>query len=214
MVAIIVPGRFGPIIVGGTSAGASTTTWNPSDKNAGITLSNGDLTATATSASSKVVRSVASHSSGKYFCSFHLDGPDSAAFRVAVGVADSTQSLSGDLGLSGVHSAGVYDVDGVLYQSGGNSAVFTSTNPIIGDIVDMALDIDNLKIWFRRNGGNWNNNGSADPATNVGGATIFAISTPMFVAGELLNTSTTTALTANFGGSAYTYAAPSGFSNW
>ena len=35
-----------------------------------------------------------------------------------------------------------------------------------------AVDCDNSKFWCRKDGGNWNNNGSANPATNTGGVTL------------------------------------------
>src|SRR6266566_3325751 len=47
-----------------------TTTWNPSDKNASITLSNGNLTASVTTSSAKGVRSTTSRHTGKWYFRF------------------------------------------------------------------------------------------------------------------------------------------------
>lgn len=38
-----------------------------------------------------------------------------------------------------------------------------------GNRLSVAADLDALLVWFRTLSGNWNNNGSADPATGVGG---------------------------------------------
>jgi hypothetical protein len=41
-----------------------------------------------------------------------------------------------------------------------------------GSLVDVAVDTVNKKMWYRVNGGNWNNNASYDPGTNTGGLDI------------------------------------------
>ena len=72
------------------------TTWNPSDKNADVTLSNGNLTATAaTNSVHLVARGTTSKSTGKAFYEVTLvarDGPCS------VGFANATASLSQSMG--------------------------------------------------------------------------------------------------------------------
>lgn len=40
-----------------------------------------------------------------------------------------------------------------------------------GDVIGVAVDFNNSLVWMRVNTGPWNNNGSADPATGVGGFT-------------------------------------------
>ena len=47
-------------------------TWNPDDKNANITLSNGDLTATAVGTSHKSIRATESKSSGKWYWEYTI----------------------------------------------------------------------------------------------------------------------------------------------
>jgi uncharacterized phage protein (TIGR02218 family) len=68
-------------------------------------------------------------------------------------------------------------------------------------------------IWFRINGGLWNNNPLADPIANIGGFTFPTISPPLypyigegtgFVGGQVL--------TANFGATTFVYTPPSGYS--
>ncbi len=84
------------------------------------------------------------------------------------------------------------------------------------DILSFALDIDAALLWVRVNAGNWNNSGTANPATGVGGLAV-----PMLFSGannglvfpgcNLGNTSKSTMrlLSADF-----TQTVPSGFSQW
>jgi len=45
---------------------------------------------------------------------------------------------------------------------------FGNTN----DIIDIAVDLNNYKIWLRVNGNHWNGNINYDPSSNIGGLTI------------------------------------------
>lgn len=64
-------------------------------------------------------------------------------------------------------------------------------------------------IWFRKNGGIWNNDASADPATNTGGIDLSAISgQTLYATGQ----GTGDALqTFNFGASSFSFSVPAGF---
>jgi hypothetical protein len=82
-----------------------------------------------------------------------------------------------------------------------------------GDVLCFAVDLGSNKIWFRRNGGSWNNNAANDPAANVGGIDISSLAGgPYFALGQGNNSRDT--LTANFGASAPAYPMPNGFGNW
>lgn len=66
------------------------------------------------------------------------------------------------------------DVNSIGYRSGGavvcNGVTLVTLAAFAqGDRVDVAFDPINRLIWFRVNGGNWNNSGTANPATLVGG---------------------------------------------
>jgi hypothetical protein len=110
----------------------------------------------------------------------------------------------------------------LLYWNSGNiwangsSAGVTLSVPTTGQIVCIAADLDNRKIWFRTTAsGNWNNSGTANPATNTGGITIPAGTMVPFTvfggSGGLANN----VITANFGATAFSGAIPSGFtSGW
>lgn len=213
-VAIIVPAGVsgGPYqIVGLTSGGAgATTTFDPSNKSTHITLSGGNLVSTsgAGSSNSTAVRSVASHSTGKFYCEFTLTsgtpgGNDGCGLCNGSFVIDGGSFLGNNSNSCSYFNGGSYfGISGAAAAPGSQSS---------GDIIGMAVDAGAALIWFRRNGGQWNSDGLANPATGAGGGT-FTISGALFAAVEGEVSGDT--WTANFGGSAYANAAPSGFGNW
>ena len=126
-----------------------------------------------------------------------------------IGLINASQSLASSF--SGGPDGVEYFNDGNIYQNGG-SLLGGMPTYVSGDVIDMAVDITNRLIWFRKNGGNWNNSGTADPATGAGGVTYAAITGAVFAAIETRTAGMT--VTANFGATAYGYAAPTGFSDW
>jgi hypothetical protein len=81
----------------------------------------------------------------------------------------------------------------------------------VGNILGVATDLVHGQIWFRVNGGNWNNSPTANPTTNVGGFSISAVTPSVFPISQL--NSGGDELTSDFYGP-FTYAIPSGFSPW
>ena len=184
------------------------TTWNSADKSANITLSNADLTASATSAggSYSTVRTISSKTSGKFYVEAKISGSMSA--NMVVGIANVSASLTTYLGSTN-NSAGM-NADGTVMRN--NATVGTGTNPLTGDIVSIAVDRTNNMIWFRVNGGIWNNNVANDPATNVGGIAIALVTGAIFIAWTGYVVSDVCIL--NTGSSAFAYPVPAGFAGW
>ena len=131
------------------------TTWNPSDKGAGVTLSNGNLTATGTTFAS--VRSVNYHYRGKYYFEFALDGSSN---NLMVGVSDQHQALTSyptgyalpywmDWGQGGVF-AGVTAASPPDFVIKVNSP--GSSTLVLGSKAGIAIDFDTGKGWFSING--------------------------------------------------------------
>lgn len=68
----------------------------------------------------------------------------------------------------------ILNVDGNVEIDGVVTTVITA--PLTtSDVVCMALDIDDMSLWFRKNSGYWNNNMSADPGGNIGGLDISSL---------------------------------------
>lgn len=151
------------------AAAAGTATFNPSDKAASLTLSNGDLTATS-GAANQGVRTIASHSTGKYgFTWSDLTGTSK------IGICLSTDSLTADIA-TGAGAYALYVVGSQVYHNG-STAGMPSPDGAAGATGTWALDFDANLAWFlNTTTGKWNNSvdGSANPATGVGGFTIDA----------------------------------------
>lgn len=181
-------------------------TWNPSDLT-NITLSGGNLTA-ATTASGGGVRTIGAVTTSKWYWEYTCT---TWSASVSVGVANASATLS-SVALSGSNACWV---------SGSGSTTLNGSNPGVsfgtitsGSVVCVALDLVNNTIWFRVGAaGNWNASGTANPATNTGGMSVAAfVSTGLF--GLLCDTGQAgNSVTANFGASAFTGAAPSGFTS-
>ncbi len=67
----------------------------------------------------------------------------------------------------------------IVFKSGnvrgaGNALLFNIGAFVANDVIGVAIDLDNKTAWFRKNSGQWNGSGTADPATNTGGTDITA----------------------------------------
>ena len=196
--------------VTGASAGS---TWNPSDKDSSVTLSGGNLIATGdSSASYGAVRGTKSITAGKAY--LELTFTYSIKNYAYFGVATGSRSLSASGGLnaatSNVAAGGQIEVNGAHQGFLDGFANFAS-----GDVLCVALDLTNQRIWFRRNAGTWNDSGTADPATNTGGFDVSGIftSVTVFPWAQFANVGPVSA-TLNAGGSSFAQTVPSGFVSW
>jgi hypothetical protein len=183
--------------------------WNPNDKSTRITLSNNNLTATINTSNNGNVRANTARRTGKYYCEFTATTIGSAGFY-GFGICLSSYSLTANFPVSNLY-AGYIASGSISYNNVSSLAM-----PAIaaGNVVSMAVDFGNNALWFRVQGGNWNNNAANNPATNTGGVTIANLTTQGSLFPFWSGWTTNDATTANFGASAFTYAVPSGFQAW
>ncbi len=202
----------------GVSWGATAATaWDPANTNVNLTRSNSDLTLTQTGTSWSGSRALTSASTGLRIFQVHIDVMVDA---IMLGVGTFEANLSNYLGSGDFHSIGIRPSDGQAFY--GNSLIGTGSTYAAGDTVTIvAKKLSSpygARVWFRTNSGNWNNDAGADPATDAGGfdgtnADIGLFGDPMFPM-VAINTEIGDALTANFGASAFSPAAPSGGIAW
>ncbi len=193
--------------------------WNPSDKNASIVILDAHNRSLGFSGSdgafTSSIRSMpAIANTVLVYAEFTLNSLNPAGDGILVGVMDASATLANYVGFN-THSGGFQSKStGQTYYRGLVNAVSTNygTAPVAGDIICLAVDPVNAKIWMRINNGNWLNAaiGSQDPASNLGGlgcgATVF--SGNWYLAATLAYG--TDVLTANFGPS-FAYTPPAGF---
>lgn len=194
-------------------------TFNPYDLSTAITISGGDLIATRNSSIGngnwENIKGVIARTSGKYYVEFDVSGNSTVGGgngSWACGLATLALFVTSNVvpGTSG-NGAAYFPWTGLCLINGSSSTI--QANAVAGGFkVCMAADLDNGKIYWRINNGNWNNSGSDNPATNTGGKAITVPGTGFFpMWGGAVNAA---AATINLGDSAYGFTAPSGFGAW
>lgn len=177
------------------------TTWNPDDKHASITLSGGNLTATWGETGWRKLRSTLGVVSGKWYWEITIG--TSAGSSAIIGAGDADSPLDARVG--DTHSHG-YHKSGEKWHDN-NDEVYGDVWGV-ADIISVALDLDNGKIWFAKNGV-WQASGDPAAGTNEAYSGISGTYYPMqsfYLSAE--------AATANFGATAFAYSAPSGFTGF
>lgn len=173
---VITPAMLDPIVLG-----------------TNVTLSNSNLTATKTGGGIgwKMARSTVGLTTGKYY--FESTWNEFTGSFTGIGIGDQDASVENFFGS---------DNNGLIMINNGdvyiNGAIFTTIQSSAeGQVSGIAFDVDANLIWFRTAGGNWNNNGAANPATGVGGITFPGSGT--FYPGIGVQTAPNDQMSINFG---------------
>lgn len=187
------------------------TTWELATV-ASVTLSGGNLVATSTGTTSANqgahAPSTDGQTTGKYYFEI-LIGTVAAGVNRSMGIG-TTASTYTNMGSSATTGVVMY-YTGAIWANGGNSGSSLGIRSA-GQYIGIAADLDNRRAWFRVTpSGNWNNSGTADPATNVGGITVPAGTMVPFITFGGTGGTAGNVLTANFGASAFNGPVPSGF---
>jgi hypothetical protein len=186
-------------------------TWNPLGSGSNVPFTEGNLKpsddGTAHTSMKGIFISTIGVSKGKWYAEFKYDDSD-----CIVGIATTTKDYKGlaeyylgqgtlEYGLDSNGTPAIYtNGSGTTYGSGSTAS---------GDIVSVALDLDNNKLYFAKNGTYYN---SGNPATNTNGHSITA--GEYYFAGGHGNLSQ---LFANFGNppySANSYTDGAGYGNF
>lgn len=163
------------------SASVTYATWNPSDKDADVTLSGGNLIASGTNVGG--VRATISKTSGKWTWEVTLTST-SGVFDVFLGIATSTYNLNTNLGAAVTGWSLVQD-DGAYFNNGFVD-ILSAYTTTAGDIITIALDMDAGTLTFYKNG------------TLLGGGALFTGITGTIFPALSIQFDTVT-LTTNFG---------------
>jgi hypothetical protein len=131
--------------VGGEVVG-NYATWNPLAKSSGVTMSNGNLDASNTTATQTAL-STFFVSSGKWYAELTCN----AGFEDGIGIA--TQEYVFSSGFYSSKKLMAFRATGNITTSSFGSAVFPSWS--VGDVVRVRLDLDNQKFAIAINGGSF-----------------------------------------------------------
>lgn len=88
---------------------------------------------------------------------------------------------------------------------------YSGSNITAGTKICFAVDVPNMLMWVRFGAGNWNNSGSADPATGTGGFSIVTISGSALYWSVGFGGVAGAVIAMNNGETAFTHTPPSGF---
>jgi hypothetical protein len=186
---------------------AAPITWSTTDL-LNITLSNANLTATTPGVASGAVRGTKSLSSGKYYWEYVINSIFSNQMSMGVASASAVLSSVNNTGIQASYvqrSGNIYANSNISLASLGPRAV--------NDAIGIAVDFTAALIWFRvAPVGNWNNSGTANPATGVGGFSISALTGALYPLISFPGIGVE-AITMNSGASAFSGAVPSGFTS-
>lgn len=188
-----------------SSSASNNTAWNPTAKDTSITLSSNNLVATGTVNGANYVRSVKSLPTGQkiYFeIKVTTYGGNNS---VIPGIGDTTRSLNAatQLGVGSGNEYGYRSIDGNFQNM--NSGPGTGSTFTTGDVIGVAYDDSTGNLWWAKNN-TWQLSGN--PATNTNPIFTVAAGITYYAAVTIGNSSV---VTANFGGSSFTYSPPAGF---
>jgi len=106
--------------------------------------------------------------SGKFYCEAKAT-VDNTYSRNVIGITGDSANIARANGsiLNGTHSWGYYSENGTVSGNGSGDLSGFNTTYTTGDIISMALDLDNNKLYFRKNNDAWQNSG--DPTSGASG---------------------------------------------
>ena len=185
----------------------TTYSWNPADKNAAITLSNADMTASSATTSAKMVRATTSNATGKWYFEGVITGV------VAIfGLARSTSSLSASVG-SAANDFGYYINNATFNFHSFHNNIASSpwfNGAATPATLGIAVDLDTGKLWVSYNGiwilGSSPTGGTGAQYTTCTGA--------MFPAWSGSITTASSNAVLHLKEADFIYPAPSGFAAW
>lgn len=204
----------------GTTTPAPVDQLDPTAVPAGITLSNGNLTATSTVTGWQTARGTVSHTSGKYYAEATIN---TLAEAVGFGVCNAQQLNSKQVGAD-TNGMSIFTVaggasSGIEYNGGNAQSIGTA--PAQAAVLGVAVDLNAKLAWFYNPAtSQWNGDviTSQNPATGLGGLPLAAIAflnsqvTPVYLA--VSTDGKTDAITINAGATAFVNAVPTGFNKW
>lgn len=203
----------GAAIVGSANHSFPEESFDPANKDADITLSNNDKTATNTANSvNNTAIGETGKSTGKWYFEASTTDVGGGTDSHKVGIVNSSVNPTNyELG-NDANSIAYRGFDGNANKGGITQATYTAwTTPSTTYRIMVALDATNEIVWFGLNG-TWN----GDPAAGTGGIDISSLGGGALKAAVgLYNTSTpAVAMTGAFSDADVFYTPPSGFTAW
>lgn len=184
------------------------TSLNGSDKSVNITLTGSNLIATATSGASGYVRAVDLQVTGKFY--FEMKPTVWVGANTAMGMAGNAAAVPTPSGGTPVGLFTVYKSGAIWYNNAATGLTLGAR--AANDVIGFAINLTDRLGWARvAPSGNWNGSATADPVTNVGGVPLYAFGIGLPGIPVICLVANLDSITANFGDTAYTGTAPTGY---
>ena len=184
---------------------------NPVDKDSDITMSNGNLTATAATGVHNNARStMGCGTTGYWYMEFTYTSSISGGNAIAVGLYDpafridnGTHPVTSGSGFYGLYGS----VTSNMYTNGTTPSVTVSTGSV-GNILQFAYDVAGGKLWYGLNNVWYDSSGgtTGNPSTGSN-ATITTVATNRIFGLDIVSNT----INFNFGQQPFTYTPPTGF---
>jgi len=182
--------------------------WSQGDKIATVVLSGHDkIAAGLTTTGVRSTKAYLPGTAGKYYGEVCVTGTTPSACRI--GIAPITNALTATTANMNVNGT-----NGSIFVNAVDTTLTVGATALVAnDVICIAWDAGAELIWFRKNGGNWNNNATHDPATGVGGISCSFAPNTVYHALSATFTGTLTATIRTQVGE-FTQSVPSGFAAW
>jgi hypothetical protein len=179
---------------------------NPLWKGSTISIVDGNLKVTESSSSGSGANSTISVSSGKYYWEVTVLGVEGGNSYPRIGVGANIEQTPGNTFLTALG----WRPDGTV-SAGGSSYITVNGSPggttfTTNDIIQVALDMDNNKVWLGKNN-TWL--ASGNPATSANATATITAGTLMVATTGIYTSSSIVAF--NFGQRPFSYTPPTGF---
>jgi hypothetical protein len=182
-------------------------TWNPLNKKSTMTLSNGNLTAScAIDGSAHMVGGTIGVSSGKWYWEYDAVRGTGGGWEPVV-YTDPLSPITTTAPSNTAYAWTVNGNNGNLRNNNTDVVVDYFNNISNGDRISCALDMDNGKVWFAKNG-IWGNGGNPASNDSTGGTGLTGTWYPSVLIGS---DSGAASATANFGQKPFKFPPPAGF---
>jgi hypothetical protein len=225
----------------GSSSTGNCCTLNPLTEQSGLTISEGNLKMSRSSAGNVAIPATMGASTGKYYFEVYWNN-DTTVGNAAWGFVEPESTLFGND--TAIQIPDTYNLrvnSGNAYINGAGVITMNSTTPTTGTIIGIAIDFDNGKIFYGQDGGsssramNWNNSntGTGVPASGTNPAQTFTAGSITLIPAFSISSIGDTNWILNFGQSSafsgaltsqgnadgngqgdFYYSPPSGFTCW
>ena len=179
-------------------------TFNPLNAlGSNIAYSDGNLTITPGTSDYKTTASSIAVGSGKWYAEFKAVSGHNGSTDVSIGIvgADTFLASTGSKAMSAYTNSFSYGSGGLVKQYNG-STIRTDATYTNGDIIGIAVDMDNLKLYWSKNGTFQNSGVPTSGSTGTGAVSITA-GQPYYICAATISSGGVKVFSANFGSPSY-----------